>query len=98
MGFDIGERNPALLTVASSLCRHSQAWFVTDVTRSDGPSGCALSWCYDGEGVGLVAETQALDFTEVVAVDLVRERPVADDGDLGQIGPVVDRPVAAEVA
>ena len=47
------------------------------------------------EAVGLVAEVEALGLAQEVAVDLVGERAVAGDGELVDVGAVVDpaRPV-----
>jgi len=42
------------------------------------------------EGVGLVAQLEAVGVAQVVAVDLVGEGAVALDGDGGDVGPVVD--------
>ena len=43
----------------------------------------------EAEDLGVVAEDEALGVAEVVAVHLVRERLVAGDGHLGDVGAVV---------
>src|SRR3954470_1331031 len=102
-GFDIEQCNPAVLTVASSSCRTSQAWNVTNVTPVRNPHCAYLGDVAglgndDRQGVGLVAEGKGVGGAEVVAVDLIRQRRVADHRGLGKVGAVVDSPVAPDPA